>query len=85
MGVSLLCLEGPRACRELNLPRFSPPTLAVTLAIYVLIYNIGEIVKNTHPPASVFSSSVPSSPSYEGRVFVRATAAVVIKTLEQIR
>lgn len=77
--VTVACLEGLCTCWGLNLPRFSPPTLTVTLAIYVLIYNRGEIVKNVHPPASVCSSPVPPPPHAEGG---RTTTDIkTIKTL----
>lgn len=66
VGVTGACLEGVCTCWGLNLPRFSPPTLTVTLAICVLIYTTGETVKNVHPPASFFSSPVPPPPRARG-------------------
>lgn len=79
-GATVICLESLWTYYEMTLARFPPPTTAfcnraVTLVFYVLIYNTGEIVENMYPLASAFSSPVSPSPSYKGRVFVRATAA----------
>lgn len=80
MGVTVICLEGLCACWELNLPRFSPPTHAVTLAIYILIYNTGEIVKNMHPPASVLC---PLLLSYKGGCLSGQLRMLLLKDLSK--